>query len=115
MKIEVLAGEWKSATVNSKELLLLTADGKMERHASLKTLEEATEEKKSQWKKKIGVGFAVGVLTFGVGGVIAGLLVGNKKYIEFFCELTDGRAFCGRIESKGFYMLHQLVKNNDAK
>ena len=35
-------------------------------------------------------------------------MVGNKKFVEFFCELPDGRAFMGRTERKGYLALKKL-------
>ena len=59
-------------------------------------------------EKKIGVGIAVGIVTFGIGGLVARIMTGNKKFVEFFCELPDGRAFLGRTERKGYLSLIKL-------
>ena len=47
-------------------------------------------------------------MTFGIGGLVTGLLVGNKEFIEFFCELPDDRAFMGRVQKKGYMDLIKL-------
>ena len=113
MKIEILEGTYQSASITKGILRLVTSDGKMERFTSLKHVEEMSEEKKKEWGRKIGVGLAVGVLTFGVGGLIAGAMSGNKKIVEFFCELPDERTFLGRTERKGYIELAKLASREE--
>ena len=108
MKIEILAGDWKLAAVNDGVLRMVSSEGKVERFTKIKSLEVATEEAKREWKKKVGWGIGVGLVTFGVGGLVTALVVGNKKFVEFFCELPDGKGeFMGKTEQKGY---RELVK-----
>lgn len=109
MKIEILDDGFKAASVTPGVLRLIGLNGKMERFSTLKQVEELSEEKKKEWGKKIGIGLAVGVLTLGVGGLIAGAMSGNKKFVEFFCELPDERTFLGRTERKGYIELEKLT------
>ncbi len=109
MKIEILAGDWKLAAVNEGVLRMVDSGGKVKRFTEIKSLEVATEEAKREWKKKIGWGIGVGLVTFGVGGLVTALLVGNKKFVEFFCELPDGKGeFMGKTERKGYLELMEL-------
>lgn len=108
MKIEIIEGTWKSAAISGGVLRMMTTEGKMERFSEVKEIELVTEETKAEYKKKIGYGIAVGLVTLGIGGLITGLAVGNKEFIEFFCELPDGRAFMGRTEKKGYMSLIKL-------
>lgn len=108
MKIEVLEGEWKSAAITRGVLRLITSEGKMERFSEVKEVELVTEETKKEYKRKIGYGVAVGLVTFGIGGLVTGLLVGNKEFVEFFCELPDDRAFMGRVQKNGYMDLIKL-------
>lgn len=108
MKIELLAGDWKFAAINDGVLRMVDSEGKVERFMKIESLEIATEEAKREWKKKVGWGIGVGLVTFGVGGLVTALAVGNKKFVEFFCELPDGKGeFMGKTEQKGY---RELVK-----
>ena len=108
MKIEILAGDWKLAAVNNGMLQMVDSEGKVVRFTKITSLEVATEETKREWKQKVGWGVGVGLVTFGVGGLVTALAVGNKKFVEFFCELPDGKGeFMGKTEQKGY---RELVK-----
>ncbi|MDE0158687.1 MAG: hypothetical protein OXI02_02550 [Candidatus Dadabacteria bacterium] len=108
MKIEILAGDWKFAAVNNGVLQMVDSEGKVVRFTKIASLEVATEETKREWKQKVGWGVGVGLVTFGVGGLVTALAVGNKKFVEFFCELPDGKGeFMGKTEQKGY---RELVK-----
>lgn len=109
MKIEILAGDWKFAAINDGVLRMVDSEGKVARFTQVKNLEVATEEAKREWKKKVGWGIGVGLVTFGVGGLVTALAVGNKKFVEFFCELPDGKGeFMGKTERKGYQKLIEL-------
>ncbi len=115
MKIEILGGPWKSAAISGGVLRMITEDDKMEKVSKVKHIEVMSEESKKEYKRKIGYGVAVGLVTFGIGGLITGLAIGNKEFIEFFCELPDGRAFMGRTEKKGYMSLIKLRPGGEGK
>ena len=93
---------------------MITEDDKMEKFSKVKHIEVMSEESKKEYKRKIGYGVAVGLVTFGIGGLITGLAIGNKEFIEFFCELPDGKAFMGRTEKKGYMSLIKLRPEGEA-
>ena len=53
MKIEVLEGAWRSAGISGGVLRMITTEGKMEKFSELKDIEEVSEEKKAEWKKRL--------------------------------------------------------------
>ena len=109
MKIEILEGKWKSAAISEGVLRMINEEGKLEKFSEVKHLEIMTEEKKKEYKRKIGYGVAIGLVTFGVGGLVAGLAIGNKEFVEFYCELPDDKGFMGKTQKRGYIEMTKLL------
>lgn len=91
-------------------LLRVMADGgEVASYESIKNLEELDSKAKREWGRKAMVGVATGLVTYGAGLLVGGLLAGNNKEIIFHAEFPDGKEAIGIADKKGFAGLESLT------
>lgn len=112
---QVCDGDFRKDSVGgikNGELSVIDKDGKSCIFDKVKEVKEIAIQNKTQWGRKAAWGVGVGLVTFGLGGLVAGVLAGRGKIITCEVSFFDDRSFIGVTDKNGFEELLRMVKKS---